>query len=158
MSPDDVQRIYYIALLHDIGKVAIPDHILNKNGKLTDEEYKVMKSHVTEGTKILNDISTIEGMSDGAHYHHEHYDGTGYPNGLKGEDIPYIARIICCADCYDAMASKRTYKEPYKTERIISEFERCAGTQFDPNIAKVVIKLIKENKFNKDEAGKRQMK
>lgn len=156
MSDDEVERIYYIALLHDIGKVAIPDNILNKNGRLTDEEFSIMKTHVTEGTKILKDITTIEGMSDGAHYHHEHYDGTGYPEGLKGEEIPYIARIICCADCYDAMSTKRSYKEPYTKEKILSEFERCKGTQFDPEIAELVIKLIKEDKFNPEDAEKRQ--
>ena len=80
-------------------------------------------------------------------YHHERYDGTGYPTGLKGTNIPLNARIICCADCFDAMATKRSYKEPCSKEYIISEFERCSGTQFDPDIAKVVIELIKADKF-----------
>lgn len=145
MKEDDVNNIYYIALLHDIGKIAIPDSILNKPGRLTDEEFAVMKSHTTRGAKILKGISTIPQIIEGAKSHHEKYDGSGYPEGLKGEDIPFVARIICCADCFDAMASKRVYKEPFDLDKIISEFERCSGTQFDPYISQVVIKMIKEN-------------
>ena len=147
MSADEVDNIYYIALLHDIGKIAIPDNILNKPGRLTDEEFAVMKSHTTRGAKILNGISTIPQIIEGAKSHHERIDGTGYPDGLKGEEIPFVARIICCADCFDAMASKRVYKEPFPLERIISEFERCSGTQFDPHIAKVVVEMIKSGKL-----------
>ena len=147
MSEDDVDNIYYIALLHDIGKIAIPDKILNKPGSLTDEEFMVMKSHTTRGAKILKGISTIPHIVEGAKSHHEKYDGTGYPEGLKGEDIPFVARIICCADCFDAMASKRVYKEPFSSETIVSEFERCKGTQFDPKIADVVINMIKTGKL-----------
>ncbi len=142
MSPDEVDNIYYIALLHDIGKIAIPDSILNKPGRLSDEEFKVMKSHTTRGATILKGISTIPQIIEGAKSHHEKYDGSGYPEGLKGESIPFVARIICCADCLDAMASKRVYKESFPIEVIINEFDRCAGTQFDPEIARVVIQLI----------------
>ena len=147
LSHDEVDNIYYIALLHDIGKIAIPDNILNKPGRLTDEEFAIMKSHTTRGAKILNGISTIPQIIEGAKSHHEKYDGTGYPEGLRGEFIPYVARIICCADCFDAMASKRVYKEPFPLEKIIGEFERCSGTQFDPQIAKVVVDLIKSGKL-----------
>ncbi len=143
ISGEELENIYYIALLHDIGKIAIPDSILNKPGKLTDEEFEIMKSHTTRGAKILESISTIPHIVEGAKYHHEKYDGRGYPEHIKGEEIPYIARIICCADCFDAMATKRVYKEPYESERIISEFEKGSGLQFDPNIAKVVVELIK---------------
>lgn len=142
MSEDEVDNIYYIALLHDIGKIAIPDKILNKPGRLTDEEFAVMKSHTTRGAKILRGISTIPHIVEGAKSHHEKYDGTGYPEGLKGEEIPFVARIICCADCFDAMASKRVYKEPFSAETIINEFKRCEGTQFDPKIAEVVIDMM----------------
>ena len=144
LKHDEVDNIYYIALLHDIGKIAIPDNILNKPGRLTDEEFKSMKSHTTRGAKILNGISTIPQIIEGARYHHERYDGTGYPDGLKGEDIPLVSRIICCADCFDAMASKRVYKEPYSIEKIISEFKRCSGTQFDPKIAEVVVDMMEK--------------
>lgn len=147
MKEDEVDNIYYIALLHDIGKIAIPDSILNKPGRLTDEEFAVMKSHTTRGAKILNGISTIPQIIEGAKSHHEKYDGSGYPEGLKGEDIPFVARIICCADCFDAMASKRVYKEPFGLEKIIGEFERCSGTQFDPAIAHVVVEMIKAGKL-----------
>ena len=144
LKSDEVDNIYYIALLHDIGKIAIPDNILNKPGKLTDDEFKIMKSHTTRGAKILNGISTIPQIIEGARSHHERYDGTGYPEGLKGENIPLVARIICCADCFDAMASKRVYKEPYSIEKIISEFKRCSGTQFDPKIAEVVVDMMEK--------------
>jgi energy-coupling factor transport system substrate-specific component len=147
LKEDEVDNIYYIALLHDIGKIAIPDSILNKPGRLDDKEFDVMKSHTTRGAKILEGISTIPQIIEGAEYHHEKYDGTGYPKGLKGEKIPYVARIICCADCIDAMASKRVYKGPYPVEKIISEFKRCSGTQFDPNIALVVENMLATGKL-----------
>lgn len=147
MSDEEIENIYYVALLHDIGKIAIPISILNKPGRLTDEEFEIMKTHTTAGAKILEGISTIPNIIDGAKYHHERYGGGGYPSGIKGEEIPFIARIICCADCYDAMATRRTYKEPYPKEKIISEFERCKETQFDPKIADVVIRLIKEDRL-----------
>ena len=147
MSKDELDNMYYIALLHDIGKIAIPDKILNKPGKLTDEEFVVMKSHTTRGAKILKGISTIPHIIEGAKSHHERWDGKGYPDGLKGEEIPYVARIICCADCIDAMATKRVYKEPIPIEDIAKEFERCAGTNFDPNIAKVVVNMIHTGKL-----------
>ncbi|MBR3297204.1 MAG: HD domain-containing protein, partial [Firmicutes bacterium] len=147
MTQDEVDNIYYIALLHDIGKIAIPDIILNKPGRLTDDEFAVMKSHTTRGAKILKGISTIPHILEGAKSHHEKYDGSGYPEGISGKDIPLVARIICCADCIDAMASKRVYKEPYASDVIIKEFERCAGTQFDPEISKLVIELIRSGKL-----------
>lgn len=152
MSSDEVDNIYYIALLHDIGKIAIPDSILNKPGRLDDHEFKIMKSHTTRGAAILKGISTIPHITEGAKSHHEKYDGSGYPEGLKGEDIPFVARIICCADCFDAMASRRVYKEPFSLEVITSEFERCAGTQFDPTISKVVIDLIAAGKLEPNSA------
>lgn len=147
MSQDEVDNIYYIALLHDIGKIAIPDSILNKPGRLTDEEFNVMKSHTTRGANILKGISTIPHIIEGAKSHHEKYDGSGYPEGLSGENIPYVARIICCADCFDAMASKRVYKEPFSLDVILNEFKRCSGSQFDPEIAKVVISMISSGKL-----------
>ncbi|MBP5550579.1 MAG: HD domain-containing protein [Bacilli bacterium] len=147
MQGDELANLYYIALLHDIGKIGITDAILNKPDRLTDEEFAIMKSHTTKGAKILKDISTIPNIVEGAKYHHEKYNGSGYPDGLKGEEIPYIARIICCADCYDAMATRRVYKEPYSKERMIEEFEKGKGIQFDAKIADVVIKLIKEDKM-----------
>ena len=147
MKDDEVDNIYYIALLHDIGKIAIPDSILNKPGKLTDEEFAIMKSHTTRGAKILEGISTIPQIIEGAKSHHEKCNGMGYPEGLKGEEIPFVARIICCADCFDAMASKRVYKEPFPLDDIINEFKRCSGTQFDPKIAEVVVEMMENGKL-----------
>ena len=147
MSSDEVDNIYYIALLHDIGKIAIPDSILNKPGRLSDQEFGVMKSHTTRGAGILKGISTIPQIIEGAKSHHEKYDGSGYPEGLRGEDIPFVARIICCADCFDAMASRRVYKEPFGLDVITGEFERCSGTQFDPKISRVVVDLIAAGKL-----------
>lgn len=106
-----------------------------------------MKSHTTRGANILKGISTIPQIVEGAKSHHERYDGKGYPEGLSGENIPFVARIICCADCFDAMASKRVYKEPFSLDVIIGEFRRCSGTQFDPKIAAVVVDLITEGKL-----------
>ena len=147
LHSDEVDNIYYIALLHDIGKIAIPDSILNKPGRLTEQEFSVMKKHTTRGADILQGISTIPQIVEGARSHHERYDGSGYPEGKKGEDIPYVARIICCADCLDAMASKRVYKESFSLDVIVKEFERCSGSQFDPKIAKVVIELLTSGKL-----------
>ena len=147
MHKDELDNMYYIALLHDIGKIAIPDKILNKPGKLTDEEFVVMKSHTTRGAKILKGISTIPHIIEGAKSHHERWDGRGYPDGLKGEEIPYVARIICCADCIDAMATRRVYKEPIPIEDIANEFKRCAGTHFDPKIAEAVVNMIHAGKL-----------
>jgi len=147
LSQNEVDNIYYIALLHDIGKIGIPLDILNKPGKLTSEEYEIIKTHTTKGGKILDGITTIPNIADGAKYHHERYDGKGYPEGLSGENIPYTARIIACCDIFDAMATRRSYKEPYSKKRIIEEFEKAKGTQLDPKIAEVVINLIKEGKL-----------
>ena len=110
-----------------------------------------------EMRKILHGITTIPNIADGAKYHHERYDGRGYPEGLKGEEIPLIARIICCADCFDAMATKRVYKDPYPLDKIVSEFENCSGTQFDPEIAKIVVKLIHEGKLKNEERKDKSM-
>ena len=143
----EVENIFYTALLHDIGKIGIPNKIINKPARLDDEEFEIMKTHTTKGGKILKDISTIPGIVEGAMYHHEKWNGSGYPTGLKGEEIPLNARIICCADCFDAMATKRSYKEPCSKEYIINEFKRCSGTQFDPEIAKVMVKLVEEDRF-----------
>lgn len=141
-SEDDTKRIYYIGLMHDCGKIGIPDNILTKPGKLTKEEYEIIKSHTTIGSSILGNFSSIKGIQDGVLYHHEHYDGTGYPKGLKGEEIPIVARIICVADTYDAMTSKRCYRDPMSKKEVINEFLENKGTQFDPNIVDTFISVV----------------
>ena len=144
LSTDDQERLSDIALLHDIGKIGISDKILNKDGKLDQAEIDIIKQHPTIGGRILKDFTSIPGISDGARYHHERYDGTGYNVGLKGEAIPYFARIICVADCYDTMAGGRHYQHSKTPEEIKEEFIRCSGTQFDPVIAEKMVELIDE--------------
>lgn len=143
-SSEIQEQIYYMGMLHDIGKIGIPDSILNKPGKLTEDEMLIIRSHPTIGGKILKDFTAIEGISDGARYHHERYDGTGYNKGLKGKEIPLYARIICVADCYDTMASHRVYKENRDDDYILEEFKRCSGKQFDPEIVPYMIEMIED--------------
>ncbi len=144
LSADECERIYYIAFLHDIGKIAIPDSILKNAAALTPEERQVIQTHSTVGGDILKDFTSIEGISEGARYHHEKFDGTGYSEGRKGEEIPLLARIICVADSYDAMASKRCYRNDLPEDYILSELDKCSGTQFDPAVAKIMIEMIKD--------------
>ncbi len=142
MSEEECDEIYYVALLHDVGKIGIPEAIINKEGKLTPEEYEVIKQHPVLGGQILHSISEYPKLGIGAMYHHERYDGKGYPEKLKGEDIPEIARIISVADAYDAMTSKRSYRDPIPQQSVREEIVKGAGTQFDPKYAKVMQHLI----------------
>ena len=145
-NEEELNNIYYIGLLHDCGKIGVPDYILGKPGKLTEEEFEKIKSHTVRGGEILSRFKSINNVSDGALYHHERYDGKGYPKGLKGEEIPLIARIICVADAFDAMNSNRVYREKLTHDYIINELKDNKGTQFDPHIADIMIELIEENK------------
>ena len=138
----ECEEIYFAALLHDVGKIGIKDSIINKEGKLTDEEYGAIKTHPVIGMQILSSISQSPYLSIGAHYHHERYDGHGYPAGLKGEDIPDIARIIAVADAYDAMTSKRSYRDPIPQQLVREEFVKGLETQFDPNYGRIMLHLI----------------
>lgn len=139
-----LDRIYYVALLHDCGKIGVPDNILRKPGKLTDEEFEIIKSHTVRGGDILSSFKSLENAGEGALYHHERYDGTGYPEGRAGEDIPLIARMICVADSFDAMNTNRVYRDKLSKEKIIEEIETNKGRQFDPKIADIMLKLIKD--------------
>ncbi len=141
-SERECDDIYYTALLHDVGKIGIPEAIINKEGKLSDEKYDIIKQHPALGAQILKSISEIPFISIGAHYHHERYDGKGYPDGLKGTDIPEFARIISVADAYDAMTSKRSYRDTIPQQQVREEFVKCTGTQFDPDFARMMIHLI----------------
>jgi HD-GYP domain-containing protein (c-di-GMP phosphodiesterase class II) len=147
---EELDRIYYVALLHDCGKIGVPDNILGKPGRLTDEEFQIIKSHTVRGGEILDHFKSLEGVNEGALYHHERYDGKGYPKGLAGEDIPLIARMICLADSFDAMNSNRVYRNKLTKENIISEIESNKGRQFDPEIADVMLKLLRDpdNRFD----------
>lgn len=141
-TDEECDEIYIVGLLHDVGKIGIPIKIINKETALTDEEYETIKTHTTAGKKILSKISMSPDLVLGANYHHERYDGTGYPEGKKGEDIPEVARIIAVADAYDAMASKRSYRDALPQKIIREELEKGSGTQFDPTFAKIMIELI----------------
>lgn len=141
-TDSECRDIYLAGLLHDVGKIGIPDNIINKDGRLTDEEFAVIKTHPAIGAGILKKINIAPFISIGAHFHHECYDGKGYPEGLKGEDIPEIARIIAVADAYDAMTSKRSYRDALPQEVVRSEIEKGKGTQFDPKFAEIMLGLI----------------
>lgn len=144
-SEQEINDIYYIGILHDIGKIGVPNAIINKPSRLTDEEYAVMKSHPVIGANILNNITELPDISIGAHYHHERYDGKGYPDGLAGESIPEVARIIAVADAYDAMTSCRSYRSMLSQAYVRDQIERGRGTQFDPIVADCMLQMIDED-------------
>ena len=130
------------AQMHDIGKIGIPDSVLNKVGRLTDDEYAKMKSHVVGGAEILKDFTLVDHVVDGTRYHHERYDGKGYPDGLKGEEIPLFARIIGVADAFDAMTSNRVYRNHMDNDYVMNEMKRGRGTQFDPVALDAFLRLV----------------
>ncbi|MCR5675241.1 MAG: HD domain-containing protein [Lachnospiraceae bacterium] len=144
---EELDQIYYVALLHDCGKIGVPDNILGKPGRLTDEEFEVIKSHTVRGGAILNRFRSLPNVGEGAFYHHEKYDGSGYPEGRAGEDIPLIARMICVADSFDAMNSNRVYRKKLTKEDIIGEIEKNKGKQFDPRIADLFLGLIRDGRI-----------
>ena len=144
-SVEFLNEIYFVALLHDIGKIGIPDHILNKNSKLTDSEYETIKQHPSIGVEILKNITEMPNIEIGAHYHHERFDGKGYPEGLSGYDIPEIARIIAVADAYDAMTSRRSYRSALPQGAVREEIVKGRGLQFDPDFANIMLDMIDED-------------
>ena len=146
-TQENISAIHYTGLMHDIGKIGIPDIILNKAGKLDPEEYELMKQHTVIGAELLSEIDNIEGLIDGVRHHHERYDGTGYPDGLAGEEIPVIARILCLADCYDAMTSNRIYRRRLTDSEVKKEILSCSGTQFDPHLVDILIALMDAGKL-----------
>ena len=141
-SEEDCRKIYYAALLHDVGKIGISDNIINKDGEPTEEEYKIIMQHPIIGEQILKSITEYPYLSIGARYHHERYDGKGYPEGLKGEDIPEIARIIAVADTYDAMTSSRSYRDALPQLVAREEIVKGSGTQFDPHFVRIMQHVI----------------
>ncbi len=141
LSETQCKHFRYVGLMHDCGKCYIPDGILKKPGRLTEEEYDVIKTHTTKGAKLLEFFDSIEGIRDGALYHHERYDGKGYPEGKAGADIPLIARIICVADAFDAMNSQRYYRNRLDREKIRSELVVNKGKQFDPEIVDIFLEM-----------------
>lgn len=142
---EKLEKIYMMGLLHDVGKIGVPDAVINKPGKLTDEEYETIKTHPGRGARILRNIEEMPELAIGARYHHERYDGRGYPDRLAGEDIPEEARIIAVADAYDAMTSNRSYRGIIPQDVVMSELEKGSGTQFDPKFAAIMLEIIKED-------------
>ena len=147
-SKETVKKFYNVALLHDIGKLGMPEAILTKPGKLTPEEFEIVKKHPVRGYEILKNVKIQEDIAAGAHYHHERWDGKGYPNGLKETEIPWVARIISVADTFDAMSSTRPYREKLPINFIAEEIENCSGSQFDPKVVKAFLSLYIEGAFN----------
>lgn len=148
LSEDECANLEKAARLHDIGKIGIPDKILNKPDRLTDEEYKIMKSHVTRGAEILRGFTLIDHAVEGAMYHHERYDGKGYPQGLKGEEIPLYGRIIGVADAFDAMTANRVYRKQMDFDYVLNEMRNGRGTQFDPEFVDILLRLIEKGQID----------
>ncbi len=144
MAMDDQSRsiVCYAALLHDVGKIGVSDGVLNKPGPLLPEERELVRAHVRVGHDLINRVPALGPIADVVLHHHEWYDGTGYPDGLKGDDIPLAARIVGVVDAYCAMTTKRSYKEAYNDADARQELERCAGTQFDPEVVKAFIEML----------------
>ncbi len=147
-SREEAERMYSIALLHDVGKISIPDAVLNKPGRLTEEEYAVMRSHARRGYEVLRDIVEDPELALGAGYHHERFDGSGYPEGLRGEEIPEVARIIAVVDAFDAMYSTRPYRKKMALGDVVEEIRRGAGTQFSPEVVEAFLQLVEEGAFD----------
>lgn len=147
-NTEDIENLKNAAYLHDIGKIGIPDTVLNKPTKLTDEEFSIIKEHTTIGANIIKNISLIPHVQEVIRHHHERYDGHGYPDGLKGEEIPIHARIVAVADSYDAMSSRRIYRNQLPQQTIIEELAKNRGSQFDPEITDIFLKLLKEDKVH----------
>ena len=148
LPEDQITTLQVGGLFHDIGKIGIPDRILLKTEKLTDEEYAEIKNHPSIGARILSFATIFKDIVPIAKYHHERYDGKGYPEGLKGEEIPYLARIAAIADTFDAMTSRRSYRDALDLQVVKDEITRCKGTQFDPELADAFLDIL-ENDFEK---------
>lgn len=147
LPESDIKNLQIGGLFHDIGKIGVPDIILQKESKLTDDEYSEIKNHPSIGVHILSTATIFKDIIPIVKHHHERYDGHGYPGMLKGEEIPYLARIAAIADSFDAMTSRRTYRDSLPLDVVISEFEKCRGTQFDPELTDVFLDILK-NHFN----------
>lgn len=144
LEEEDLQNLYYGTLLHDVGKIGIPDEILRNEGRLSDAEYEIIKTHPMKGVEMLKHFTAIPDISDCAHYHHERYDGKGYPEGIKGEQIPLFARIATVADAFDVMSLDRMYQKAMGYEDIIAEFKKNSGTQFDPKLVPFIIEMMND--------------
>lgn len=146
LPKEELQKLYYAALLHDVGKIGISDGIINKTSKLNDEEYEMIQNHPIKGAEILNNLYGMPEVSEVALYHHERYDGSGYPYHLKADQIPLEAQIVAVADAYDAMTSKRSYRDVLPQKVVREEIAKGMGTQFNPIYTKAMLEIIDEDK------------
>ena len=144
LDEEELQNLYYGTLLHDVGKIGIPDEILGNEGRLTPEEYDIIKTHPLKGVEMLEHFTAIPNISDCAHYHHERYDGKGYPEGFTREQIPLFGRIAAIADSFDVMSLDRKYQKALKRDEIIEELNNNAGTQFDPKLVPIMIDMLND--------------
>ncbi len=156
-SEEEIQNTYYVAMLHDVGKIGVPDAVLNKPFKLTDLEFGLIKNHTIMGAEILKDFKMFPNVDVGAKYHHERYDGKGYPEGLKAESIPLIARVIALVDSYDAMTSNRVYRRRLDNDIVMKELEKGKGSQWDPELVDIFLELIKEGALEKQRMHEEDM-
>ena len=144
MSSDEISLAFIVGLIHDVGKIKTPSDILTKPGKLSDEEFKIMREHVEHGADMLSAIEGAEAVVPVIRHHHERYDGKGYPKGLCGESIPLLSRMLAICDTFDAMTTNRCYRKSFTLEECIEEINQCSGTQFDPNICESFIEFLEE--------------
>ena len=147
LSDSDVGKLELLAVLHDIGKVAVPHNVLYKKGSLTEEETKIMQGHTEIGSRIAQSSPELRAIADCILSHHERWDGTGYPNGLAGHEIPLLARIIAAVDAHDVMVHDRRYHAAVEEREAIAELQKCAGTQFDPEIITVFTQLLEKEEL-----------
>lgn len=152
MTEQEQMEMFWFGLMHDVGKIGVSDSILHKPSSLTDNEYDEIKSHVLKGYEMLADFTAMPMLKEVAKSHHEHWDGTGYCEHLKGQEIPLGARIVGVCDAFDAMNTNRCYRPKLPKERIIEEFKKCSGTYFDPKIAKIMIAMIEDHSIDKIES------
>lgn len=160
LKTNEIERVHIAGLLHDVGKIGVPEAVLCKPSRLTDEEFEEIKKHPEIGYRILKDLTGLEDVLPGVLHHHERLDGRGYPHGLKGDEIPQMARILACADTFDAMSSNRAYRSAMPREKVLAELERCKGTQFDPEVVDAFLKidLTEYDRMVAEEAGAAQRK
>ena len=152
LSDFELEELNLLAFLHDIGKIGIPDHILQKQGPLTSEEWDIMRKHSEKGYNLAKATPELSNIAEAILHHHEHWDGSGYPSGLKGEAIPKLARILAIIDAFDVITHTSSYKSSQSCDFALKEIERCAGTQFDPVLAKVFVEILKEEQIRGTQA------
>ena len=152
LSVRDLSVVYCGGLLHDVGKIGVSDGLLNKPGALLPEERELVHSHVRVGHDLVNKVPILTAVADAVLYHHEWFDERGFPDGLRGDEIPLTARIVAVADSYSAMIDRRSYKEPFSPGRARAELERCADTQFDPQVVEAFVRVLDRGDLDHDDA------